>query len=128
MGVGVGCTQRWVFQGAFALLCLRCPAEAMTPERQAAVTREIEGSLQLRRQVRGALVDGRLTPWPMEFPVVVGADLEDLDAGLALLARTLRQLTGVQEDEVGERAGPGEGEAASQVKPHLEPACCPLCV
>lgn len=97
--------------GVFVIVCLRGRREDMGLQWQQSVKQELE-SMMASRSVRAVLQQRRRAPLlHLEFPVVTGAQADDVAGALDKLVEALRTMLGVDPaTEVGGRAAGTEKE------------------
>ena len=112
--VGVGwVVQREVQQGVFMILCLRGRREELGRQRVKAIQQELEAG-PLGRRVLEALRERRRRPFvDLEFPLVAGAQADDVAGGVAKLVEGLRAVLGLAGDAQVGGTGTTHSEAES---------------
>jgi hypothetical protein len=104
VGACVLSIQRYVQEGAFMVVCLRCPQEAMTAAACRAVLERLRHPTTAKLMA-SVLSKRERVPFASEFPIVGGSSLQELPELLGHIQEQLEDIMGISTDvQVGEWA------------------------
>lgn len=85
--------QRELQQGAFMVLCLRCHLDGLSPAQQQLVADKLQAKT-VADKMHALLQARQRRPFPSEFPIVGGSDVQDVETLLQEMCGRLEEIMG----------------------------------